>query len=55
MLVLSVSEDLNELLQNRRLTAVTPLGKLGRVMVVTVDAALVLVVAVRGAENGRAY
>jgi len=55
MLVLSISEDLDELLQNRCLTAVTPLGKFGGVVVVTVDAALVFVVTVRGAENGRTH
>jgi hypothetical protein len=55
MLVLAIPKDLDELFQNRCLTAVTPLGEFGRVVVVTVDASLVLVVAVRGAENSRAY
>jgi hypothetical protein len=55
MLVLSISEDLDKLFQNRCLTAITPLSELGRVVVVTVDAPLVLVVAVRGAEHRRAY
>jgi hypothetical protein len=55
MLVLSISKDLDELFQNRCLAAVAPLGELGGVVVVTVDASFVLVVAVRGAENSRAY
>ena len=53
MLVLSISENLDKLLENGRLAAIAPLGKLGRVVVVAVDTALVLVVAVRGAEDGR--
>jgi hypothetical protein len=43
------------LLENRCLTAVAPLRKLGRVVVVAIDAALVLIVAVRCAEYGGAY
>ena len=55
MLILSVAEDLDELFQDGRLTAITPLRKLGRIMVVTVDTAFVFVVAVRCAEYSGAY
>ena len=52
MLVLAIPEDFNELFKDRRLTAITPLGKLGGVMVVTVHAALVLVVTIRCTKYG---
>ena len=54
VLVLAVTEDLDELFEDGGLAAVAPLGELGRVMVVAVDAAIVFVVAVLGAEDGGA-
>ena len=54
MLVLSVAENLDKLFENGGMTAVTPLGELGRVVVVAVDVAIVLVVAVLRAKDGRA-
>lgn len=53
VLVLAVSEDLHKLLENRSLTAVASLRELSRVMIVAVNMAVVLVVAVLGAEYGR--
>ena len=55
MLILAIAEDFNELFQNRCLTAVAPLSELGGVVVVTVDASLVLVVAVGCAEHCGTY
>lgn len=55
MLILPVSEDLDELLQNRCLAAVASLRKLGGVVVMTVDAAFMFVVAVGCTEDGRTY
>lgn len=55
VLVLTISEDLDELLQYRRLTAIAALCKFGRIMVVAVYTALMLVVAVGGAEHGGTY
>jgi hypothetical protein len=52
VLVLSVAEDLDKLLEDSRLAAIAPLGKLGRVVVVTVDMSIVFVVAVLGAKDG---
>lgn len=46
MLILTIAEDLNELLQNCCLTAIAPLRKLCRVMVVAVHLSIVLVVTV---------
>jgi len=46
MLINAISEDLHELLQNGRLAAVALLRKSSRVVVVTIDAAIMLVVAV---------
>jgi hypothetical protein len=54
VLVLAVSEDFNKLLEDCRLAAIAALGKLGRVVVVAVHLAVVLVVAVLGAKDGRA-
>lgn len=51
MLVLSVPIYLHELFENRCLATIASLCKLGRVMVVAVDTTLVLVVAIRSAEN----
>jgi len=44
MLVDTISEDLDELLKNRGMTAIALLRELGRVVVVAVDATLVFVV-----------
>lgn len=55
VLILTITEDLHELFQDGRLTAITALGKLGGIVVVTVYATLVLVVAVGRAEDGGAY
>lgn len=54
MLVLPVAENLDKLFENGGMAAVTPLGELGRVMVVAVDVAIVLVVAVLRAKDGGA-
>lgn len=55
MLVLPVAEDFDELLQDGCLTAIAALGEFGRVVVVAIYTALVLVVAVRRAEYGGTY
>ena len=55
VLVLAVAVDLDELLENGRLAAVAALRELGRVVVVAVDVAPVLVVAVLGAKGRRAH
>lgn len=55
VLVLPVAEYLDELLEDGCLAAITPLSELGRVVVVTEHVALVLVIAVRGAEDGRTH
>jgi hypothetical protein len=54
VLIHAVPEDLHELFENGGLTAIALLRKLGRVVVVAVDAAVVLVVGVRGAKHRRA-
>ena len=54
VLVLTVPEDFYKLFQNRGLATVTSLRKSCRVVIVTVDIALVLVIAVLGAKNSRA-
>ena len=53
MLILAIAENLDELFQNRCLTAIASLGKFGGVVIVAVNTALVLVIAVRCAEDGR--
>lgn len=54
VLVLAITEDLDKLLKNCRLTSVALLGKLGGIVVVAVNLAIVFVVAVLGTEHGRA-
>jgi hypothetical protein len=54
VLVLAVSEDLDELLKNGGLTTVAALGELGRIVVVAVHLVIVFVVAVLGSKHGRA-
>lgn len=52
MLVLAISVYLDELLENGRLTAVTPLCEAGGIMVMTVHLTIVFVVAIGSAKNG---
>lgn len=52
MLVLPIAENLHKLLEDGGLAAITPLRKLGGVVVVAVDVPIVLVVAVLGAKDG---
>lgn len=54
MLVLTVTKDFDKLLKNCRLTSVTLLSKLGGVVVVTIDLAIVLIVTVLRTKDGRA-
>ena len=53
MLVLAVSEYFDKLFENRCLTSTAALRKLGGVMVMTVDFALVFIVTVLGAKDCR--
>lgn len=46
MLVLPITKDFDKLLEDRGLASIATLRKFGRVVVVTVDTAFVLVVAV---------
>jgi len=55
VLILTVPKDFHELLENRCLTSVASLGKLSRVMVMTIYLPLVLVVAVLSSENRGTY
>jgi hypothetical protein len=50
MLVDSISIDFDKLLENGRLASIATLSKLRRVMVMTVDLSLMLIVAVLGPE-----
>jgi len=52
MLVDTVAEDFHELLQDGGLTSIALLRELGRVVVMAVHVALVLVVRILRAENG---
>lgn len=54
VLVLPVAEYLDKLLKYGRLASAASLGELGGVVVVAVDLALVLVVAVLGSKDRRA-
>ena len=53
MLINAIAINLHKLFQDRRLTAITPLGELGGVMIMTVDLALVLVVAILCSKDCR--
>lgn len=53
MLVLSISEDLDKLLKNCRLTSVALLRELGGVMVMAVNLSVVFIVAVLSTKDGR--
>lgn len=55
MLILTIAEYFNELLKNCSVASMTPLGELGRVMEVTIDFALVLVIRILSTENCRTY
>ena len=55
MLILAVSEDLNELFQNCSLASITALGELCGVVVMAIDLAIMLVVAILCTENGRTH
>lgn len=54
MLILAVAIYLDKLLQDGGLTAIAALRELGGVVVVAVDLAIVLVIAVLGSEDGGA-
>ena len=54
-MILAVSENLDELLQDGGLAAVAALGELGGVVVVAKDLPVMLVVAVLRAEDGWTY
>lgn len=51
MLILSISEDLDKLLKNCRLTSVALLSKLGGVMIMAVNLSIVFVVAVLSTKD----
>lgn len=55
MLILSIAEDFDELFENRSVTPMTSLSKLGRIMEVTIDLALVFVIRILGSKDCRAY
>ena len=55
MLVLSVAKNLDELFEDCGLAAVTPLGKLSRIVEMTVHLFFVLVVGVLRTEHRRTY
>ena len=55
MLILAIAENFDELLQDGRVTAVTPLSKLGGIMEMAVDLALMLVVGILRTKNGRTH
>ncbi len=55
MLVLAVSEYLHKLLENCCMATITSLRKLGRVMIVTIDLSVVLVVAVLCTKHSWAH
>lgn len=54
VLVLAIPVNLDKLLEYGRLAAVAPLGVAGRVVVVAVDVAVVLIVAILGTKDGGA-
>jgi len=46
VLILAIAEDLDKLLENGSLAALAPLGKTGRVVIMAIHLAIVLIVAV---------
>ena len=55
VLVLAIAENFNKLLQDGCLAPVASLGKLGGVVVMTIDLPLMLIIAVLGTKYCRAY
>jgi len=55
MLILSISKDLDKLLKNRGLTSIASLCKLSGVVVMTIDLAVVFVVAILSPKYCWAY
>lgn len=53
MLVVTVAEDLDELLEDGGMTAIASLGELSRVVIVTIDIPFVLIIRVLGTKDGR--
>lgn len=53
MLVLAVAEDFDELFEDRRVTAVTPLSESGRIVIVTIYIAFMFVVGVLSTKDCR--
>ena len=54
MLILAVAKDLDELFEDGSLATVAALGELGRVVVVTIHIAIMLVIAVLSPKDSRA-
>ncbi len=55
MLILTIAEDLDKLLQNRCMAPITPLSELCRVMVMAVHVPIVLVITILSAEDRWAH
>jgi hypothetical protein len=55
VLVLTITEDLNELLENGGMTSITSLRKLCRIVVMAVDLTIMFIVTILRAKDGRAY
>lgn len=55
MLILSIAEDFDELLQNCRVTAMTPLSELSGVMVMAIHLAFMLIVGVLSTKHCRTH
>jgi hypothetical protein len=51
MLILTIAENLHELLQNRCMTPVASLSKLGGIVEMAINPALMLIIRVLGAKN----
>lgn len=51
VLILTISKDLHELLEDRGLTAIASLSELRRIMIMAVDFIVMLIVAVLGSKN----
>ena len=55
VLILAIAEDLDELLEDGRLTSIAPLREPCRVVVVAIDLAVVFIITVLSAEYGRTH
>jgi len=55
VLVLAIAVDFDKLFKNRSLATIAPLSKARRVVIVTIDATIMFIIAVLRAENCRAY